>query len=142
MSTPCYLSLDSNGGILTTSDNIVPTILRTVLGTPGKTSDTFSKVSFRELESKNGNDPGSMCHVLSGSLEDIYNNYFPDKKIKVICEYKMIDESRYNISIDVVEYVTPTKVRGLVSNRKVYIDPVSNKFEIIYENNKNSVLKI
>ena len=139
MSTPCYLSLDSNGGILTTSDNIVPTILRTVLGTPGKTSDTFSKVSFRELESKNGNDPGSMCHVLSGSLEDIYNNYFPDKKIKVICEYKMIDEIRYNLSIDVVEFVTPTQTKGLISNRKVFIDPSSNKFEILYESNSKVV---
>lgn len=140
MSTPCYLSLDSNGGILTTIDNIVPTILRTILGTPGKTSDIYrNKLSFRELESKNGKDPATMCNTLSSLLTDTYLKYFPDRKIKTICEYKMIDEIRYNLSIDVVEFVTPTQTKGLISNRKVFIDPSNNKFEILYESNSKVV---
>lgn len=145
MPTPCYLSLSSNGGVLTSVEDIVPTVLRMVLGQPGETSEWLEdyKVSFRVLESKWGTDPSLMCSKLSDAMRAIYRRYFPDLRLQVNCTYEMIDESeRYNLIIDIIAFNDDGTTVGLISNRKIEIDPTTNKFTINYNTATNQTIRV
>lgn len=144
MSKPCYLSLSSDGGVLTDMEDIIPSVLRMFFGQPGNTSDLLEahKESFKMLDSKYGTDPHRMSSAVSSSLKTIYDRYFPNDNIEVICKPEIISEARYNLQISVVAMDVNGKTVNLISNRKVFINRETQEFIIRFGNNTNSTIKL
>lgn len=140
MATPCYLSLSSNGGILTSIEDIIPSIIRVLFGQPGNTSDCveYYKKSFRVLDARYGKTPQYMADAVSESLMEIYNRYFPNDNINVVCEPEIISEARYNLNISVIVPGYNGQLINLISRRKVSINRETHEFKIEYGNNANA----
>ena len=139
MATPCYLSLSSDGGILTSIEDIIPSVIRTVLGQPGNTSDyvEYYKKSFRVLDARYSKNPTDMAHAVSSALKEIYYRYFPNNNIDVNCDVEIISEARYNLLISVVVIGYNGKLVNLISRRKISINHDTQEFKIIFGNDAN-----
>lgn len=144
MPTPCYLSLSSDGGILTSMEDILPSILRTFIGQPGNTSDFVEeyKRSFRMLDAKYGTSPEDMCNGVSTALRSIYERYFPNDNIDVICTFEILTEARYNLNISVVTTGYNGQFINLISKRKISVNHETHEFKINFGNNANQDIQL
>ena len=144
MSKPCYLSLSSDGGVLTDMEDIIPSVLRTFFGQPGNTSDIVDqyKESFKMIDAKSGTDPYLMSSAVSSALKRIYDRYFPKNNVDVICKPEIISEARYNLLISVVGMDTSGRQVNLISNRKISVNRETQEFRINFGNNANATIKL
>lgn len=144
MATPCYLSLSSDGGVLTNMEDIIPSVLRSVFGQPGNTSDYLEqyKTSFRMLDAQSGTVPEDMCSNVSIALKNIYDRYFPNNDIIVRCEPEILTEARYNIHISVMATDINGNLVNLISRRKIEVNKETHEFKINFGNDANASIRL
>lgn len=144
MPTPCYLSLSSDGGVLTSMEDIIPSVLRTFFGQPGNTSDLLEeyKYSFKMLDAKYGTNPERMASSVSNALKKIYDRYFPNNNIDVICDHEILTEFRYNLLISVVGIDVNGSQVNMISRRKISVNRETQEFKINFGGNMNATIKL
>lgn len=136
---PCYLSLSSGANVLYNIQDIVPSVLRVVLGTTAGSSELFERerMSFRSLESLYGKTPTDLTSAFSESFDKILRNYVPYTTIQTHCYTEPYDpenpnDGRYVLFISVTAIVGANKTASLISSHRVRVNPDTHDFDIIY----------
>lgn len=124
---PAIPTLIPGVGIITEMEDIVPHVLRQVLSTPGKSSTIFDGAvySFKNLESRYGNDPDTLAYELEKVLNSIYHKYFPNQ-INTSCTVYTYDTNNYDIEIR----VSDNSGLNLITTSKIAIK--NHQFEIYF----------
>lgn len=135
----CYPSLDSHAGALTDPTDAIPAILKHILATPGNSSNIYEntstpfKLSFSELVANFGNEPKELCSLFANNLLTIFNRYYPQRTINVLCDYELhSDNVRYDVVIDIQERLSDATISPLLISQKVTINPKTNEININY----------
>lgn len=154
MPTPIYPSLSSHAGALTDPKEVIPSILRHMFATPTSSSDYFEnrshnyKLSFRDLESRYGNDPETFMKVYKEKLSDVIQRYFPTTSFNIATYYQVISEltgeledpndgneqyPRYTVFLDIQRRLADGSLEPVIMSHKVRINKETHEFEIDFE---------
>lgn len=149
-----YPSLSSHAGAITDPGEVLLSILRHIFATPASSSDHYEgygfshKVSFRRIEAEHGNRPKVFCETYGNLISALMARYFPDKRFRVSCTYKYIDEhtgehieptadnafsTRYTVFLDVQMEDEDGIEQPIIHTDMVEIDPKTFEFKIKFK---------
>lgn len=104
MNKPAIPTMHLHESFKTDPREMILYVLRHFTSIPSKASKTFIKyeASFQKLAAEYGSDSGAMSSMVSNTLTDVYGRLFSNStSIVVDVKPVSIDESRYDLSIDV-----------------------------------------